>query len=434
MILQFKVRNFLSIKEEQTLSFEATADDSLEDVYVVRKGKTPVLKLGIIFGPNASGKSNILKALDYLLQFTLKQKVNKEEKTAFTPFLLNEESIKEPGFFELSFFVGETLYIYTLELNLDYVVSEKLQYYPGNKVAEFFTRTYNRDTDLSEISFGSTIKIKAQEKTSLQSLATRNISLFAAYAKLNMHFPQLEEPYQYFRTKSLPLVTPKTDLKQWTTDYIEKTLPLKGFILDLLNNVDIKVNDILIETESGKISDEMASNFIKVVGEDTNKGISIEGSFSRKIINFIHTDAQGNQVAFSMDWESSGTNKLYGMGGMMYASITEDRILLIDELENALHPDLVIHFINTFLTNSRDAQLVCTTHDINILSEKDSLRRDVIWFTQKDKSGATELYCLAEFSPRSHSSFINAYKAGKFGAKPKLGTLYFENELHGETN
>ena len=431
MILQFKVRNFRSIKEEQTLSFEATADDSLEDIYVVKKGKTSVLKMGMIFGPNASGKSNILIALDFLLGFTLQQKANKEVTTDFIPFLLDAQTINEPGFFELSFFVGDTLYIYTLEVNLNYILSEKLQYYPGNKVAEFFSRTYNTETELSEISFGSTIKLKAQEKALLQSQATRNMSLFAAYAKLNIHFPQFEEPYQYFRTKSLPLVTPKTDLKQWTTDYIEKALPLKGFIIDLLNNVDIQVDDILIETESGKIPSDVV---VRVVGDKTNKGMSIEGAFSRKTIDFIRTDAQGKQVAFPMDWESAGTSRLYGLGGMLYASIFGDRVLLIDELENAMHPDLVIHFINTFLTNSREAQLVCTTHDINILSEKDNLRRDVIWFTQKDKMGATELYCLAEFSPRANMSFINAYKAGKFGAKPNLGSLHFESELHGEKN
>lgn len=432
MILQFKVRNFLSIKEEQTLSFEATADDSLEDVYVVKKGKTPVLKLGIIFGPNASGKSNILKALDYLLQFTQKQKVNKEEKTAHIPFLLNVQSVKEPGFFELSFFVGETLYIYTLELNLHYIISEKLHYYPGNKVAEFFTRTYNAETELSEISFGSTIKLKAQEKALLQSQAIRNMSVFAAYAKLNLHFPQFDEPYDYLRTKYLPMVTPKSDLKLWTTDFVENTTPVKGFILELLNNVDIKVADILIETEEIPLPKNTISRVVKAVGEGAAQDITFSDSSIIKKISFVHTGEQGEQIPFPMNLESAGTRRLYGLAGPLFNSISNDRLLIIDELENALHPDLVVHFINTFLTNSREAQLVCTTHDINILSEKDSLRRDVIWFTQKDKMGATELYCLAEFSPRANMSFINAYKAGRFGAKPNLGSLHFESELHGE--
>lgn len=434
MILQFKVRNFLSIKDEQILSFEATADDTLQDVYVVNKGKTPVLKMGIIFGPNASGKSNILIALDYLFRFTQQQKANKEITTGFIPFLLNKKFINEPGFFELSFFVGDTLYIYTLELNLDYVLSEKLQYYPGNKVAEFFTRTYNAETDLSEISFGSTIKLKAQDKALLQGQTMRNMSVFAAYAKLNLHFPQFDEPYDYLRTKYLPMVTPKTDLSKWTTEFVENTSPVKGFILELLNKVDIKVDDILIETQVRQLTKEDVSRVVVPMGEDADKNVTVTGSTVSKKISFVHTDEHGEQIPFPMQWESAGTGRLYGLAGPLFSAISNNQVLMIDELENAMHPDLVIHFINTFLTNSQEAQLLCSTHDINILSEKDEIRRDVIWFTEKDNTGATNLYCLAEFNPRTQSSYINAYKAGKFGAIPKLGSTHFETQLHAKEN
>ncbi len=100
---------------------------------------------------------------------------------------------------------------------------------------------------------------------------------------------------------------------------------------------------------------------------------------------------------------------------------------MIDEIDSSLHPELVLHFINTFLANSKEAQLVCTTHDINILSEQDNLRKDIIWFTEKSEYGATELYSMADFKHRKELSFINAYKAGKFGARPKLGSIYMQN-------
>ena len=146
-----------------------------------------------------------------------------------------------------------------------------------------------------------------------------------------------------------------------------------------------------------------------------------------KNLLLLHKVDDNDSIGFTLDMESAGTNRLYELGGVLQEALWVDGLLNIDELESSMHPDLVIHFINTFLVNSKEAQLVCTTHEINILSEQDNLRKDIVWFTQKSPEGATELYSLADFNIRKELSFINAYKAGKFGAKPRLGSIYLND-------
>jgi AAA15 family ATPase/GTPase len=425
MILQFKVRNFLSIREEQTLSFEATADTTHENMYVVEKGKTRVLKMGMIFGANASGKTNILMALDFLRKFVLDQKNEKDKPTEHVPFLLDLDSRNRNGSFELSFYIGETLYIYSLELNHSFVQSEKLVYYPGIKPAVVFERYYNKDKDLTEIEIGSTIKLKSAEKNLIEGNTLPNMSVIAAYSKLNLDFPELKVAYNFFRGKMFPIIRPKTSMREWTTKKVERNEDTKIFILKLLNSAGINIADIKIETIDNENTPDLTNVLKSLDISNEQKRIFLSNkSIILKNLLFLHKVGESDSIGFTLDLESAGTNRLFELGGVLQEGLLVDGLLNIDELESSMHPDLVIHFINTFLANSKEAQLVCTTHEINILSEQDNLRKDIIWFTQKSPEGATELYSLADFNIRRELSFINAYKAGKFGAKPRLGSIY----------
>lgn len=427
MILSFKVRNFLSIRDEQTLSFEATADSTLEDVYVVKKDKTRILKLGMIFGPNASGKTTILLALDFLRKFALTHRQNKDAQTDHVPFVLDATSKNDQGFFELSFYIHNILHIYSLELNHAFVTGEKLVYYPGIRPAIIFNRQHNTEKDIAKIEFGSTVKLKASDKALIEGNTLRNMSVIAAFSKLNLDFPELKAAYHFFNGKIFPLIKPKTSLRDWTTKRIEKSDQTRKFVVDLLNNADFNIADIKIEKilpENMPDLDQVMSTF--PMTEEAKKQPIAGKSLIFKNLLLMHKIGAEQNFGLPLEVESAGTNRLFELGGALHEALMVDGLLNIDELESSMHPDLVIHFINTFLANSKEAQLVCTTHEINILSEQDNLRKDIIWFTQKSQENCTELYSLADFNIRKELSFINAYKAGKFGAKPNLGTIYLD--------
>jgi uncharacterized protein len=428
MILEFKVRNFFSIREEQVLSFEATADTTLEDIYVVKKGKYRILKSAILFGPNASGKTNIISALQYLRKFAFHQAQNKVEGTAHIPFLLDEDSRNKNGYMELSFFVDDKLYVYSLELNHQYVQNEKLIHYPGVKSALVFNRHYNPEKEITEIDFGSSFKIKSTEKSMLQTGTLINMSVLAAFSKLNIDFPVLEEVSRFFKNHLVPLISSGSSLRSWTNTRVKDSNEVKSFVLKMLQNADNSIKNIRID----KFKDFITPEFVKQVEQsglpDDQKALLLsEEKVTGNVLSFIRGIKNSEAMVFPTDFESAGTNRLYDLSGVLFDAITMSRCLLVDELDNSLHPDMVNHFYNTFLVNAHESQLIFTTHNINILSEQDNLRKDIIWFTQKSKEGETELYSMADFNHRKELSFINAYKAGKFGAKPKPGSIFMNS-------
>ncbi|MFW6248849.1 MAG: AAA family ATPase, partial [Bacteroidota bacterium] len=260
MIFEFKVRNYLSVKDEQVLSFEATSDTTLDDVFTVKMGKHKVLKSAIIFGPNASGKSNILASLNFLRQFAIRVMQTKDEETGHIPFLLDANSRNQHGFLELSFFVNDYLHVYSVEINHVFVSSEKLSYYPGIKPAIIFHRKYNPKKDLSEIEFGSTVKILAGEKSMLQTATLRNMSVIAAFSKLNMEFPELERVSGFFKNKLVPLINPKSNLRSWTNKRVEQSDKIRQFVLKMLQNADYSIKNIRIENIKEKLTPDLIKN------------------------------------------------------------------------------------------------------------------------------------------------------------------------------
>jgi uncharacterized protein len=427
MIHEFKVQNFLSIKEEQVLSFEATTDETLQDIYIVKKGKINLLKMGVIFGANASGKTNLIKSIEFLRDFVLSDKADKDRNTGHTSFAFDNNFREGNGHFDLSFFVDESRFRYTVELNNVFVVKEQLVYYPGSQPAMVFSRLHNETKDIAEVEFGSTMKLKTAEKSIIETNTLINMSVIAAFSKLNIDFPLLKAATSFFKNHLTPLIKPGTSLRKFTIDRLEKSAQTKQFLLDLLNNADISIDDMKVEkTPITMEAKEKLLRMLPLNEADAAKFLAEDKVLSKNLI-FYHKLSEKGSIGLSIDVESMGTNRLFDLGGLLFEAISSKSVLLIDELENSLHPDLLIHFINTFLVNADEAQLIFTTHDINILSEQDNLRKDIIWFAQKSAEGATELYSMADFNHRKELSFLNAYKAGKFGAKPKLGSIYLKN-------
>lgn len=398
MILEFKYRNFRSAKDWQVLSFEASSDKVAEQYYTTVINDTRILKLGILYGANASGKTNVLLALDFLRKLAISPKINKTQPIGFTPFLLDDVTKKEPGIFELIFFVEEVKHIYCIEVNNGAVLKETLKYYPGKQPAEVFSRvTIN---GITRIQLGSKVKLNVVEQEKLQVNTLSNMSVISAYATANFIFPELERVYNYFQKQWLPVLLPQIDLKTWATGEVEAEKENKAFLLDLLHRADFNISgfDVQQNENDKKNTELMFEHTISIAGEAS--------------VHYLPDTL-----------ESAGTMRYYGLGTILNTLLERNAIIPVDELENSLHPDLFFHFINLFLVNSTRSQLVFSTHNLQLL-DTDDLRKDVVWFTEKRDDGSTELFSLDDFNIRNGVSFLNAYNAGKFGAKPMLGSIF----------
>jgi len=425
MILEFKIRNFLSIKDEITFSFEATADSTLEDYYVTEiVPGVRVLKMAMVYGANASGKSNFLEAFDYVKRTIREIPKDKDEETAFVPFKFGDEK-DQPGSFELTFYVGKSKHKYYLELDSSNIYRERLIYYPKTQPAVIFDRHFNSDNMTSVIEYGPKVKISDQAKEAVLLKTLKNTSVFAAYKQVNLAIKEIDIPLGWFNDQYFSLIDPNSSLTDYSQSFIKSDETLKQLALNFLRKADFNISNISIEEEIQPIPED----FIKYV-EVTN---SIPENEKNKLLNekkfhfentyFEHEIIRKNKVEhykLHEKFQSKGTMRLYGLSAPFFRVIEKDAFIPIDEISSSLHPLLVTLFLKEFLSKSKQAQLVFTTHNISLLMDKELLRKDAIWFTEKGEDGSTSLFSLADFNIRKELSFFNAYKQGKFGAIPKL--------------
>ena len=432
MILEFKVENYLSFREEQVLSFDPSSDKEYESQYCVQvKEGVKVLKLGLIYGANASGKTNLLKSLEFLRKFVLRQKSDKTESTGVIPFQFDDSYIEKPSRFELTFYLNQIKYVYSVVLDDKRVIEENLVYYPGIQPAIFFERWFDEKKEKSVIKFGGTIDLKASDKKIIEGLTISNSSVFSAFSKANTEKSIFDDVFNWFSEDFMQMIHPKTDLFGWTSSRLEKDNLCRDFVLEVLQKADFNISSIDIDEEDIPIDEELESKISSMdMPEHLKEEILQKKMLKAKDISFQHT-TRLMEKNLSRKLESNGTIRFYGLGGVLNKLLSSNTFLCIDEIENSLHYDLVAHFVKTFLMNSNNSQLLFSTHDINLLNE-DFLRRDTVWFADKNEFGASELYSLLDFKLHKNLSAYNAYKIGKLGAKPELGELILSK--HGEKN
>ncbi len=424
MILELKIQNFLSFKNEVVFSFEATSDKSLEDYYVAEMPDgTRILKMVMVYGANASGKSNLIKAFEFLKDFTHSIPDERNMDTPFIPFSFDSTK-NEPGMFELLFFVNGKKHKYQLVINDNIVFEERLFFYPGTQPAIIFERHYNAEKKISIVEFGAKIKMSEQAQEVVQLKTLKNMSVFAAYNQVNVFIPELDAVNDWILNQYMNSINPYVDLTEFSDDAIKNSSEVKKHALGFLKEADFNITDVLFKDIVRPVPDELLKvlDSAPIPDEEKNrirleKVIHIEETvFTHKIIK----DGIEEFHSLPEHRQSKGTIRYYGLSAPFYHAIKNDAFLPIDEIGSALHPLLVIHFIKEFLQKSNQAQLLFTTHNMSILNEKEILRKDAIWFTEKQEDGATELFSMSDFNFRKELSFYNAYKIGKFGAIPEL--------------
>lgn len=432
MLWQFSTKNYKSFKDKAVLSLIASNYDKdtreEENVFINKKFGIRVLKSAIVYGANASGKSNLLDAISFMKRFVIGSSIDwqKDELIDVDPFRLNTESENEPSEFEVIFTYNGVLYRYGFEVNQVEVVSEWLFYKPKTKEVELFYRDYEQTTfHESKFNKGKTVF--------KQGLVRKNALILTISAQFNEELA-LEVINWFINIRSLSGIHGR-NYQSYTIDRT-KTPEEKKKIVALLKDADLGIHDIEVQMLT---EDNIPSHFSPDVRDSVIKRIR-EGKFSRvNDVLFTHKKYGNNNefvenVSFSLDKEeSSGTQKYFNLIGSILDVLDSGEVLIVDELDAQLHPKLVCRIISLFNSsefNSNNAQIIFNTHDTNLL-DYGLFRRDQIWFTEKNKYGASRLYSLSDFSSedvRKNEDYENNYIRGKYGAVPYFSSLDVLNE------
>ena len=416
MILQFKVKNFLSIRDEQTLDFTASTDNTYEEYAVVKIKNVRISKLGVIYGPNASGKSNILKALFWLFMFATNEDFRKLSLgTGLVPFKMDKDSRNEHSFMSLIFYIGDFRYEYSIELDSERIYHEEMYYYPNSRKALVYERTWNPEKKSSSVTFGPLLKLTATQKLFIESNCVANATVLSTYQNSNVdRNGMLDDILEYMKTHILAALNARTDITSFANDMMKNMKEIKPFIRDMLVQADFNITDMYLKENGNDQAIMMSKNM------DSDDLL-----FEPEPLDDLYFTHQTPFYTGDMNdtEESEGTLRMYGLSALLFLLIKQNQILLGDEMENSLHYDLFTHFIKTFLVNSERGQLIFSTHSLMLLDEE-FIRRDMVYFTNKNEAGATEIYRAKDFGLHKEVSILNAYRAGKLGAKPNLGSIF----------
>ena len=424
------------MRDEQTLSFIPTSDDTSRDIYTeeVADGVS-LLKIGFIYGSNASGKTNILKALDFFSQFMVNDGLNKGDEIGVVPFLLDDVSDKERTQFEMSFYLNREKYKLNLVLDNKVIYEETLQVYSSVQPTLLYKRMYNAEKDATDIVFGGKVGLVKKSREAIEGNTFNKRTVIAAFGKSNVEKSRLNLVYDFFSQKIAPIMYPQSSLMGFTKRRITRDRDgrLKKFILHFLKASDFNISDIAIHEEEVSITPEMELVIKNTSGmpEKAKEEILNKGTLHSDEMFFVHHTSNGDKE-LDEELESRGTKRYMGLATILYDLLVHGVILPIDEVETSIYYELLSYFIKVFLVNSkRGGQLIVSTHDINLLDE-DYIRRDVIWFTDKNDCGETQLIRLSTLGLHKTLSVYNAYRQEKLVNLPFLDSIYMDMDEYYE--
>lgn len=414
MIQEFRVRNFLSFKQEQVLSFVPTADSTLEDQYCIFVNEhVRLLKTAFIYGANGSGKTNLLSAINFLKRIVTKALNNNNDSVGIDQFLLDDTSNQLSSFFSIIFYLERKKYIYEIELNNNTILKEELIYYPGIRRTRLYSRFYDPDTAQSVIDFGNHVKLNKNDAIIIQGNTLNNSTVLATLSKVNVANSILNDVFNYFQGVIQNILAPDHDMDDFLIKKIENDKNCKDAILEFLKKGGFNISGLDVEKEEMEVTPEMRKVIENIpFNEEERKNILDKGKIENKRLILFHKTTSGI-YNLSSDVQSRGTMRYLGMLALLYKLVHEDSVMCVDEIESSLHYTLLQDFIRLFLENGKNqSQLIFSTHDINILDE-DFIRRDVVWFTEKNVDGETILERLSSKGIHKNVSIYNAYKRGR---------------------
>ena len=419
MIAQITIENFKSIKNEVVFSFEAT-NFREHPSNVTQIGKSRILKSTVVYGANASGKSNVLMALSALDYLVLNSADFAPDKSIgpYEPFLLDYTSKKLPVKIELAFYIDTTLYTFRVEYLEKEIVKEELFFRPKSQRSVIYSRIKG-----SPIQYGEHYR---GERKSVERKLLPN-QLFLSKAVID-NVQILIPVFRYFANQlaSYPFFS-EFDEHRFHQLYAERLADTEDTEFNEKFNRIICALDMGITRVQSENVDWNQTHFPDELPDAVRKKIKEDYQYRIKALHDVYDNGKRvGEVYFSKEEESKGTQTLFALAGIIIDVLEEGAVLVVDEFEKNLHPHITKSLIKLFhdpVLNRRNAQLIFATHDISQL-DSDLFRRDQIWFVEKNERGETDLFSLADIKGvRSNIPFDKWYDSGKFGATPLVDDL-----------
>ncbi|MCL2860487.1 MAG: ATP-binding protein [Oscillospiraceae bacterium] len=416
MLIQFSVRNFLSFKEKQTFTTLASTDKSQIQNLINYKDKD-YSKINVIYGANASGKTNLIKAISFVREFIINSsKLLEGSPIPVIPFKFSKGFNDGKSSFELIFVTNNIRYEYSFICDKNNVYEEALYMNENGREALVFDRT-----NINNYEFKS-------DKTILEGLKERNTNnkLFLATAA-TWNYARVKPVVDYIVNNLFVLFDYNINMGaiMQNLKLLNEYNDFKKFALKILEQGDFTISDFSMKEQKIAPNDPLYNNFLNMITSQFPAGTKLEEVNLNEIkFNTIHNITENNKTnpyMLELNDESFGTQNLFNFTAILYDVLKRGKVLLVDEIDRSIHPLLVEYIVRLFIDesiNRNNAQLIFNTHDTNLLS-LDLFRRDEIWFAERNvDTGSTTLYPLTDYSPRKDENIQKGYLVGRYGGIP----------------
>ena len=412
MLIEFSLENFRSFRDRQTLSMVASRDSELRDknTFPFPGKRHRLITSAAIYGPNASGKSNLILGFETLKRMVRNsaERMQKDDEIPVQPFKLDSRTRERPSRFEVVFSSEGVQFEYGVELDSRVIHGESLVAYPRGKPQLWYSRT-RQDSKNEKWYFGPNLK---GERDRIKGFV-RNNSLFLSHAAQNNH-EQLSKVYNWF-AHGLKGIDPS--IMSYTQQRCANDKEFRNSVLDFLKAADTAISDLVLHEKTldeDFFPTDLPKKIRDAVLEDLKGSPYYEVSTGHSVLGSNHLEY------FPLGEESQGTQRLFTLAGPFLEVLRNGDIFVVDELAESLHHHITTFLISLFHNpeiNKNHAQLVFTTHNVTLF-EQNNIRRDQFWFTEKAAEGNTNLYPLSDFSPRKDESLQKGYLRGRYGAVP----------------
>jgi AAA15 family ATPase/GTPase len=418
MLIRFRFKNFKSFRDETDLSMVASADKAHLDTHTISVPgfKHRLLRSAVIYGANASGKTNVIEAFTFLRKFVSDStKISEEAEIEIDPFALDDTFSDSE--FEVDFIHDGIRYCYGFQINSRQVISEWFYAYPKNRQQVWFERHFNQELQRYDWKFGK--KFRDELTTSITHFTRPNVLFLSRAVDLNNQ--DLTLVARWFDT-ILPLDGTVDYLGQIAARWAVESPEFKKQIRELLTAADIGITDLKI-VERQDFPPNLPAYLRSWLAIMISKPDGTN-SYGYQVLTTHPAKNEDGFVTFRLEDESRGTQRLFSLSSSWMSTLQLGHVLLVDELGSSLHPQLVRQLVDAFhdpTINTNGAQLIFNTHDTNLL-DMGIFRRDQIWFTEKDANGVSHLYPLLDFKARNEDALEKRYLQGRYGGVPIFGS------------
>lgn len=429
MLLSFAVTNFRSMRERMELNMFKTGLKGLQSNYFGITNKRHLLRSSALYGPNASGKSGFLmaiKALEFLVARSSGFRPD-QSLEPYEPHRLEKNAASKPVVFEIAFISNKIQFDYSVSFSQTRIEAEELYYYPTNTRTLLYSRYAGK-----EMKFGDYYK---GAKKTLEKLLLSNQLFLSKAAENNVE--ALMEPYRYITQKMMVYPFMNDDHEtSYARLYAKRLAEDKESAFSKRFNALICAVDTGITSVSAEEIDWSEFKFPGSLPEEVKKKVQEDYKYDIKTKHIVYEGkTHVGDTVFDVQEESSGTQSLFVIGGIIIEALETGSVLIVDEFEKSLHPIITQFLIQLFhnpLVNKRNAQLIFATHDVTQLSN-DNFRRDQVWFTEKNEYGATNLFRCSDITGlRLGAPLDKWYATGRLGATPIINDVDFLIEMQSD--